>query len=584
MSTYYTDERNAQILIALMKEHGIRKVIASPGTTNICLVASLQQDPFFQIFSSVDERSAAYMACGMAAESGEPVALSCTGATASRNYVPGLTEAFYRKLPVIAITSSQPNCRIGHNIAQVTDRRILSLADIVLLSVQLPIVKDREDEWECEMAVNRALLEVHRRGGGPVHINLQTKYSCDYSIRKLPVARAIHRYTIEDVLPDLPMGRIAVFVGAHLQWSERLTKAVDQFCQCYDAVVLCDQTSNYAGKYGVNSCLVEKQMQYRAACTMPDILIHIGDVSGVGASIRPKQVWRVNPDGELRDTFRKLTIIFEMSEELFFERYAERATVKRGELNYCREWHMEDEQLRTAIPDLPFSSAWIAQCTAPKLPEGSVLHLGIYNSLRTWNYFLIPNSVRAYSNVGGFGIDGSISALLGASLASPDKLFFGVVGDLAFFYDINSLGNRHVGKNIRLMLVNNGTGFEMKYYRSPAPVQSQFGDFANDYFAARGHFGKQSRDLVRHYAEDLGFQYMTASSKQEYSSLVDAFVQPKPTEKPIIFEVFTDENLENDAQKILDNLRISASGGAKSLAKNLLGSRNVQKIKDILNN
>ena len=212
------------------------------------------------------------------------------------------------------------------------------------------------------------------------------------------------------------------------------------------------------------------------------------------------------------------------------------------------------------------------------------MHLGIYNSLRTWNYFLIPNSVRAYSNVGGFGIDGSISALLGASLASPDKLFFGVVGDLAFFYDINSLGNRHVGKNIRLMLVNNGTGFEMKYYRSPAPVQSQFGDFANDYFAARGHFGKQSRDLVRHYAEDLGFQYMTASSKQEYSSLVDAFVQPKPTEKPIIFEVFTDENLENDAQKILDNLRISASGGAKSLAKNLLGSRNVQKIKDILNN
>ena len=121
MSTYYTDERNAQILIALMKEHGIRKVIASPGTTNICLVASLQHDPYFQIFSSVDERSAAYMACGMAAESGEPVALSCTGATASRNYVPGLTEAFYRKLPVIAITSSQPNCRIGHNIAQVTE-------------------------------------------------------------------------------------------------------------------------------------------------------------------------------------------------------------------------------------------------------------------------------------------------------------------------------------------------------------------------------------------------------------------------------------------------------------------------------
>ena len=62
----------------------------------------------------MDERSAAYIACGMAEESGEPVVLSCTGATASRNYMPGLTEAFYRKLPVLAITSSQDISKIGH--------------------------------------------------------------------------------------------------------------------------------------------------------------------------------------------------------------------------------------------------------------------------------------------------------------------------------------------------------------------------------------------------------------------------------------------------------------------------------------
>lgn len=84
MDKYYTSERNVQIVLALLKAHGIRKVIASPGTTNITLVASMQQDPFFEMYSSVDERSAAYMACGLAAESGEPVVLSCTGATASR--------------------------------------------------------------------------------------------------------------------------------------------------------------------------------------------------------------------------------------------------------------------------------------------------------------------------------------------------------------------------------------------------------------------------------------------------------------------------------------------------------------------
>ena len=109
----YTVEKHTQILIALLKAHRIKKIIASPGATNVCLVGSLQSDPYFEIYSSVDERSAAYIACGMAAASGEPVVLTCTGSTASRNYIPGLTEAYYRKLPVLAITSSQHFGRVG---------------------------------------------------------------------------------------------------------------------------------------------------------------------------------------------------------------------------------------------------------------------------------------------------------------------------------------------------------------------------------------------------------------------------------------------------------------------------------------
>ena len=113
MNDSYTIEKNVQMLIYLMKKHNIKKVIASPGTTNITFLASIQQDTFFEIYSAADERSAAYIACGMAAESGEPVALTCTGATASRNYISGLTEAYYRKLPILAITSSQHLGRIG---------------------------------------------------------------------------------------------------------------------------------------------------------------------------------------------------------------------------------------------------------------------------------------------------------------------------------------------------------------------------------------------------------------------------------------------------------------------------------------
>ena len=170
---FYSSEINIQVVIALLKANGIRKIVVSPGATNFSLVGSMQGDPFFEIYSSVDERSAAYIACGLAAESGEPVVLSCTGSTASRNYLPGLTEAYYRKLPILAITSHQGTDRIGQLIYQNVDRRNPP-HDAVKLSVELPVVKDERDKAFVIMETNKAILELRRNGGGPVHINLFT--------------------------------------------------------------------------------------------------------------------------------------------------------------------------------------------------------------------------------------------------------------------------------------------------------------------------------------------------------------------------------------------------------------------------
>ena len=137
--------------------------------TCLLYTSSMQQDPFFEMYSSVDERSAAYMACGMAAESGEPVVLTCTSATASRNYVPGLTEAYYRKLPVLAITSTTPSPNIGHHHRQAIDRSVIQ-KDIANLSIHIPIVKDNLDEWDCIVKTNKALSELTHRGLSLIHI------------------------------------------------------------------------------------------------------------------------------------------------------------------------------------------------------------------------------------------------------------------------------------------------------------------------------------------------------------------------------------------------------------------------------
>lgn len=79
----------------------------------------------------------------MAAEDGDPVVISCTGATASRNYLPGLTEAFYRKLPILAVTANNGLDNNGHLVSQYIDRTVIP-NDVSTLSVAVPAVHDKK--------------------------------------------------------------------------------------------------------------------------------------------------------------------------------------------------------------------------------------------------------------------------------------------------------------------------------------------------------------------------------------------------------------------------------------------------------
>ena len=274
---HYSNERNAQIVIALLKANNIKKIVASPGSTNISFVGSVQNDSYFEVYSSVDERSAAYLACGLAAESDEPVVLSCTGATASRNYLSGLTEAYYRKLPIIAVTSTHEQSMVGNLIPQVIDRSACQ-NDVAIMSVQIPTVKDAKDDWNCQIKVNRALSAIKRNGGGPVHLNLETaNVRQPFSVEELKDIKVIQRYTVYDELPEMPKGRIGIFVGSHKNWSKSLTESVDKFCEVHNAVVFCDHTSGYEGKYKIMAALLGSQDKYRPEVCRMDMYIRMYD-------------------------------------------------------------------------------------------------------------------------------------------------------------------------------------------------------------------------------------------------------------------------------------------------------------------
>lgn len=582
---HYTNERNVQIVIALLKAHGIHRVIASPGTTNMTFVVSIQNDPWFQIWSSVDERSAAYLACGMAAETGEPVVISCTGATASRNYMPGLTEAYYRKLPVLAITSTRGNHKLGHLIDQQIDRRNIP-NDIAIESVTVPMVKDKEDERYCEIEANKAILSLKLNGGGPAHINMYTKYSKNFSVLKLPPVNAIYRHTIFDKLPEIPKnGRIAVYVGAHANFTDSQIAAIDDFCATHDAVVFCDHTSGYRGKYEVHYQISAGQQNWTSDLRKINLLIHIGEVSGDGFRPIFNHIWRVSPDGQLRDTWGKLRRVFMMPEEEFFRHYSKEGSVHT---EYLDALNNEVETLTKQIPELPFSNIWMAQQMHSKLPAGCEFHMGIYHSLRSYNFFKLPAGIHAKCNVGGFGIDGGVSTMMGASFAHPNKLFIGVFGDLAFFYDMNVIGNRHVGNNVRILLINNGKGNEFRNYNHPCYF---LGEEAEEFVAAAHHYGDKSNVLVKHYAEDLGYEYLTANDKESFLNVVDRFLTPEITERPILLEVFTETQSESDALEMIlnmvDNSGISkiiknAKSAINGMITNAVGEKRIHALRDFI--
>ncbi|MBQ8239710.1 MAG: 2-succinyl-5-enolpyruvyl-6-hydroxy-3-cyclohexene-1-carboxylate synthase [Bacteroides sp.] len=578
MEQYYSIERNVQIVVSLLKQHGIRKVVASPGSTNVTFVGSIQQDPYFEIYSSVDERSAAYIACGLAAESGEPVAISCTGATASRNYFPALTEAYYRKLPILAITSTQDESKIGHLIPQVIDRSCQP-KDTIKHSVHLPTVKDSDDEWYCVVKANEAMLALKHHGFGPAHINLTTTYSKDFSVKDLPKVRKIERWMSweEELFPTIPEGKVLIYTGSHTRMSNELTKAIDDFCATYNAAVVVDSTANYNGAYRVPYQIVAQQQIDKPNLNV-ELLIHIGEMSDFAGIVgQPKQVWRVSEDGKLIDRYRKLKVVFEMPELSFFKYYSKNSSLRKDA--YYQSLMTECQRLWSEIPELPFSQLWVASQLHNQFPLNSTIHLGILSPLRSWGYFPLNPNIEVYCNQGGFGIDGNMSSMLGASLVNPNKIYFGIVGDLSFFYDMNVLGNRHMNRNVRIMLINNSLGAEFHLFKQS---NLTYVNNIDKYLSAGGHFGKKSPIVVKHLAEDWGYEYLCASTKEEFNDVYKRFVRPELTDKPIIFEIFTDVENENAALYKMYNIETSLKAEMKKAIKKIASDKVINVVKEFM--
>lgn len=564
----YTDDKNAQIVLALLKKYNIKKVVVSPGMTNVPISRSVQVDPFFEVYSVFDERSAAYFATGLAFESGEPVAISCTGATASRNFLPALTEAYYRNLPIIALTSQQYSNDYAALKPQHVDRSV-SPNDVKRVSVNLPIIKDEEDEKAWILSVNRALCKATKKGCAPVHINLLVN-SYSFSTSKLPDIPLIEYYNTEDILKEdnyihlrkeLSGKRVGLLIGAHRKFTQKETEAIEMFTESFDVTVFCDHTSNYHGR---NKVLISVAAGLKRIKVKPEIVIDIGSVTGVYSAtslLKDADFWRISEDGAFNQRFGNLKKLYECCEYTFFNTMADEKIKNNEGIYYNTVKELIGDVI---IPDnLPFSNIFVSSQVSSKLPHDSSFHLGASESLSCMNYFDINNSIDTSCNVGTMGIDGAVSTLVGQSMVNKEKLYFGQFGDLTFFYDMNILGNRHICNNLRIILINNGCGVRFRVTNS---IEKPFGDEIDEFIAAGGHNGS-----AKGWAESMNFEYISANSKREFLSIIDDFCSSDINKysKPVLFEVFTKVSDEQEGLKMFKDantpIDISLKGAVRQI-------------------
>ena len=144
---------------------------------------------------------------------------------------------------------------------------------------------------------------------------------------------------------------------------------------------------------------------------------------------------------------------------------------------------------------------------------------------------------------------------------------------------MNVLGNRHVGNNVRILLINNGRGTEFRNYDHPG---ARFGEAADNYIAAAGHYGEQSKDLVRHYAKDLGFKYLSATNKEEFQSAKEEFLSTNIGDSPILLECFTNSEDESNALQTIRNIikqpEPSMVQKAKTMVASVVGEKGINAI------
>lgn len=536
-------------LVNQLMAHGVERVVVSPGARNAPILESLA-DSGMTLTAIVDERVAAFVALGMAAESGQPVGLVCTSGTAMLNYAPALAEALYRRVPLIAVSADRPAERIDRADSQ-TLRQPSALDAVVKRSVALPAADGAGAARFSSLLVEEAIIAATTFPQGPVHINIPIDFGHDPHDVVEPFA------TPEVVRPDATISvgrarelgreiaspcRVLVAVGGGVP-SPRLNKALAKLAAMPNIAVAAEATANVSSPLFIPSpeAAIVGSTPEQLEALRPDVVITLGAplVSALlkklcrGSSTRH---WAVGGliNGSLPDTFGNISKIIDLPAEAFIPLLASAVQPHRNASEYGEAWRLAGHRgaaiLRGAISRSGWTSMRAISRILPAIPRRWNIQVSNGMSIRLVNLAACISAPhhRTDCNRGVSGIDGSTSTAIGAAItytAAPTLL---VTGDMSALYDLASLACGAVTPRFRMIVMDNGGGGIFSFSASTRDIPCR-----------ASLLGMDGLDVpLSGLARDLGFDYYEARSEAELTDALRSFTAG--TERPAILRVITD--------------------------------------------
>ena len=484
---------------------GVRHAVFSPGSRSTTMAMLFKEHEGFETYMNIDERSASFMALGIAKAHKEPTVLVCTSGSAVAHYLPAILEAQYSGVPLIVLSADRPHTLLHVGAPQTVDQHKI-FGTAVNYFEELAVPQESHYYTYPRQVARKAYMKAMDTKKGPVHINVplfeplvpelsrnhfeagrssfkvvkpnySSVFGCDNRNNLTHVNNAIDithgndgTKEINDLLERYE--RILILAGPQIDIDEANT--IRFFGEALQAPILADPLSNVRG-CGTSKVVISTYDALLAGQALwnelkPDCVIQFGQivvskrVQQMIASWTDVEYVEVNPTMDSMNPTGKTTIHMQASIDVFTHLHGK----NNSSDTYLNIWRRLDQagkkQLSTAIDEPHCFEGRTIRELQKQIPEDGQIFVANSMTIRDFDYFWFSGESKAvlYGNRGVNGIDGTISTALG--LAVNGRPTYLVTGDLSLFHDLNGLAVAKTHNlNLTIILHNNDGGGIFEY-------------------------------------------------------------------------------------------------------------------------